>query len=176
MLRCCESVDQLKPTALTKTSKPDPADNKKGPRSVASAKPKLNASVSCDDYYIVAGGDSSLKFMRGRYNRGSASMSYNGDSIYVQSTGTPHYLYKDADGQWFVSDQASMKECNSTGWLYSAQSCACPGDCKAPSSCSSCTVASSHWAVGTWLEITGMSTSEQSCAADAFCPSTAWVH
>jgi len=61
----------------------------------ASAKPLDNVTgTSCDAYYTMNGG--SLIPMRGRYNKGSASMSCNGNAIYIQSdmscSSCLHYL------------------------------------------------------------------------------------
>jgi hypothetical protein len=137
----------------------------------ASAKPLDNVTgTSCDAYYTMNGG--SLIPMRGRYNKGSASMSCNGNAIYIQSdtscAGCPHYLIYTGHS-WMVTNQDNMQKCQAIGYVLSANDCTCPERCT--DQCTAC------GAFGAWKEHSGKNCGTATCTTcneDDWCESGIW--
>jgi hypothetical protein len=139
----------------------------------ASAKPLDNVTgTPCDSYYTMYGG--SRAEYRGRYNKGSASMSCNGNAVYIQDdtscSNCPHYLIY-TGSRWWVVSHANMLDCKNTGYIESANDCTCPERCTDP--CTGC------GAFGAWQENTGKNggggtINTATCNADVWCDSGIW--
>ena len=129
---------------------------------VASKNATLVVGATCDSWYELKGG--LRERFRGRYEQyGPASTSCNEKPVYKNAAGpTDYYLFFSGSRNWMVGTEASMRNCQATGFIHSVGSCTCPSGtgCK-----------------GNWVQNTGQNNPEGTCSASVWCPDCGlWWH
>ena len=120
---------------------------------VAAKNATLALGSSCNSWYELKGGARAQ--YRGRYEQyGTASTSCNGKPVY-RNAAEGFFLFYASSDEWWVSTEASTRDCSHVCWIHSVGACACPNSAGCRGKC---------------RQATGQNKPEKACQADVWCP------